>query len=455
MEPCAPPGGPGSTPRGGISCGFLCGAKATDGRRLRDRRAGPPGDRPRGRRRVAPRGDRPGLRDPRPGQSRRGRGGPRSPGRARSSTRRRGRPGRDRSPSSVRHPGREGLDPTIALGPILDRLDRQIAPRRSPSSRPAGRRRRTIAPPANGDEPAAEHDEGAGRSGRAARRADRRIDAGRGAGVQGPRAVLAGGDRDVALGRGPEGLVVASRAACLARRTRRPVRLRRPTLEDDAGARRRADRRAAPRAGQGLSGADLGAGGQFPAPYPAGRRADRAAPGPLAPRPPPRSDRGRGRPRRADPENGPPAQGSSTSGRGGAYARRDAPRSEAGAAHGSGTRAYPPTSRRSKGPGSCCSGCRPICARGTSAGHFSAMAGDLRVEEILAADEVLAYSRPDRRGRPGGGREALTCAFSTASSGILQRGETKGVFQLESPGIRDLLIAGPLDCVIRLGHTRT
>ena len=213
-----------------------------------------------------------------------------------------------------------GLDPTIALGPILDRLESQIAP--DAIAFVAACRQ------AAEDEPRPVRGEGPEQEDEATEQADpveqhgERIAALMPTEAQSFHALEPISWRRSRCSRGrsrpgrPRG---RGPPACIARRARRPVRLRRPALDDDAGARRRADRGAAPRARQRLPGPDLGAGRQLPAAHPAGRRADRPVLEPLAPRPVP----GVG-PRSPPPATGrsaraaPPPTGPSTSGPGGA-----------------------------------------------------------------------------------------------------------------------------------------
>src|SRR5215510_3114268 len=139
-----------------------------------------------------------------------------------------------------------GLAPTIAIGPILDRIERQIAPdaiafvaaclqagRDGPSPRP--NEGDALGPAAEPNDP--------------------------------PDPVERQGARIAAL-MPHEAQSVEACAARGARRAGRPVRPRRIPLGDDAGARRRADRGAAPRGGEGLSGADLRAGRQLPTTHP-------------------------------------------------------------------------------------------------------------------------------------------------------------------------------------------
>ena len=224
----------------------------------------------------------------------------------RSSTHRRGRmwPGRSRS---VRHPRRAGAGPDDRTRPDPRSPRSQIAPEAIAfvaACRHAAEDEPPPTPRGEGPEEgkATEQTDPTERHGEriaALMPTEARV-------VPRSRADFPDGDRDAReVGRGPEGLAVADRSACIARRARRPVWLRRPALDDDAGARRRADRGAAPGAREGLPGPNLGTGRQLPAAHPAGRRADRPVLEPLAPRPSPGAGRGRGRPRRADPRGRP------------------------------------------------------------------------------------------------------------------------------------------------------
>ena len=141
---------------------------------------------------------------------------------------------------------------------------------------------------------------------------------------------------------------------------------------------------------EGLPGANLGAGRQLPAAHPAGRRVDRPVLEPLAPRPAPGAGRGRRSPATGrSARTLPPAHGSFNlwTWRG---LKPDGTLPDVmsdSAPTGSGTRVCPPTSRRSRARGSCFSGRRPM-ALWNAIRKFPAMPGDLRVEQILTPDEV-------------------------------------------------------------------